>query len=321
MITIAFLADALDTFKIEKDSTYAMMQEAQARGIPIFAFEYTSLYLEAGQVSATMKHIELGDYGNTWYRVLKEDKCILAEVSAIIVRKDPPFDQNYLNTTFLLDLAVQNGARVFNNPKALRDYNEKLSLGRFLQFVVPTLVAAEKAAIEAFHHTHQDVILKPLDAMGGSGIFHIGPDGLNLSSAIEVLTVSGTRHIMVQKFIPEIALGDKRVLLINGQVVPYALARIPKAGETRGNLAAGAIGVAQPLSLRDLEIAQFLAPKLAEAGLFLVGLDIIGDWLTEVNVTSPTCFQEITQQTGFSVAKMFLDELLEVLNENVSSLK
>lgn len=309
MKKIAFLADALDDFKIEKDSTFAMMQEAQSRGYQIYAFEYQSLTLENKKVFARMKQIELVEHQKPWYRILKEDKRQLTEVDVTIVRKDPPFDQNYLNTTFLLELATQEGARVLNHPKALRDYNEKLSIARFTQFVVPTIVSADKNEILFFHQQQKDIILKPLDAMGGSGIFRIKEDALNLASVIDVLTQNESRHIMVQKFIPEISLGDKRVLLINGQVVPYALARIPKSGETRGNLAAGATGVAQPLSQRDLEIAQFLAPKLAEDGLFLVGLDIIGDWLTEVNVTSPTCFQEITQQTGFSVAKMFMDAL------------
>jgi glutathione synthase len=226
----------------------------------------------------------------------------------VLQRKDPPFDMEYAYT-YLLELAEQQGARVFNRPAAIRSHNEKLSIAQFSQFTAPTLVTRDAARIRAFHATHGDIILKPLDGMGGSGIFRVREDGLNLGSVIEGLTQLGSRTIMVQRYIPEIVHGDKRILLIGGKVVPFALARIPQQGEVRGNLAAGGTGVAQPLSERDLEIAQTLAPQLAQRGLLLVGLDVIGSYLTEVNVTSPTCFQEITAQTGFDVAAMFVDAL------------
>ena len=227
----------------------------------------------------------------------------------MIVRKDPPFDVEYLNSTYLLELSARKGARIFNRPDALRSHNEKLTIAQFPEFMVPTLVTADQEQLRSFHAEYRDIILKPLNAMGGDGVFRIGEDGLNLGAAIEILTASGRKAVMAQRYIPDIVEGDKRVLLINGQVVPFALARIPQKGEVRGNLAAGGTGRAQLLSERDRQIAETLAPVLADRGLFLVGLDIIGNWLTEVNVTSPTCFREIAQQTGFNVAGLFMDEL------------
>jgi glutathione synthase len=233
----------------------------------------------------------------------------LGEFDAIVIRKDPPFNMEYIYLTYLLELAEKQGARVFNRPEAIRSHNEKLSIAQFAQFTAPTLVTSDIARIRAFHQEHKDVILKPLDGMGGSGIFRVREDGMNLGSIVETLTVGGAHTIMVQRYIPAISEGDKRVLLIGGEVVPYCLARIPQNGEVRGNLAAGGLGVARPVSVRDREIAETLAPILSKRGLLLVGLDVIGDYLTEVNVTSPTCFQEITQQTGFDVPAMFIDAL------------
>jgi glutathione synthase len=307
---IAFLADPLDSFRVWKDSTFAMMAEAQKRRYGIYAFELQDIALSGGKVIAKARRITLtGEESSNWYRPDEKVFYRLADFDAVIIRKDPPFDMNYLYGTCLLDLAEAEGARIFNRPGALRDYNEKLGIARFPQFMAPTLISSNAVMLREFHAMHRDVILKPLDGMGGLGIFRIREDGMNLGSAIEMLTENGVRAIMAQKFIPEIESGDKRVLLIGGQVVPYALARTPQAGEVRGNLAAGATGVSQPLSVRDREIAETLAPLLAGEGLFLAGLDIIGDWLTEINVTSPTCFREITQQTGFNVAEMFFETL------------
>jgi glutathione synthase len=225
------------------------------------------------------------------------------------MRKDPPFDSEYFYATHLLEQAGREGARVFNQPRALRDHPEKLAILEFAQYLSPTLVTRDEGDIKRFHAEHKEIILKPLDGMGGMGIFRVGPDGLNLGSITETLNRHGTTTVMVQKFVPEIAQGDKRVLLIGGKPVPYSLARIPQGSEIRGNLAAGGKGVAQPLSARDREIAEALGPVLAARGLLLVGLDIIGSCLTEVNVTSPTCFREITDQTGFDVPAMFIDAL------------
>jgi glutathione synthase len=233
----------------------------------------------------------------------------LKDFDVVIQRKDPPFDMEYIYATYLLDLAEQQGAKVFNRPSAIRDHNEKLSIAQFPQFTIPTLVTRDEQRIRAFFAEHHDIILKPLDGMGGAGVFRIRDDGMNLGSVIEMLTMNGKSTIMVQRYIPEIVDGDKRILVIGGKVVPFALARIPQNGEVRGNLAAGGLGVAQALSARDREIAETLAPILYQRGLLLVGLDVIGNYLTEINVTSPTCFQEIFQQKGFDVASMFIDAI------------
>jgi glutathione synthase len=306
---IAFLADPLDSFKIYKDSTYAMMVEAAKRGHMIHAFEQSDMALEGGVVVANVTRIVLTGDKDKWYRADGSAVVQLSQFDAIVLRKDPPFDMEYIYTTYLLQLAETQGVRIFNKPSAVRDHNEKLSIAQFPQFTAPTLVTRDEKRLRAFHSEHEDIILKPLDGMGGLGIFRVKQDGLNLGSIIETLTENGRRTIMAQRFIPEITKGDKRVLLIDGQVVPFCLARIPQGSEVRGNLAAGGVGVAQPVSERDREIGQTLGPILSKRGLLLVGLDVIGDYLTEVNVTSPTCFQEITQQTGFNVAEMFIDAL------------
>jgi glutathione synthase len=306
---IAFLADPLDGFKTYKDSTFAMMREASKRGHAVYAFEQRDMALENGQVRARVKHITLTGRADDWYQVVGEKLGPLSEFDAIVQRKDPPFDMEYVYGTYLLELAENAGARVFNKPSAIRNHNEKLSIAQFPEFTAPTLVASDEARLRAFHAEHKDVIFKPLDGMGGAGIFRIGMDGMNLGSVIETLTIQGTRTIMAQRYISDIVKGDKRILIINGKPVPFSLARIPQDGEVRGNLAAGGKGVAQPLSERDRHIAESLGPMLAARGLLLVGLDVIGDNLTEVNVTSPTCFQEITDQTGFDVAAMFIDAL------------
>jgi glutathione synthase len=310
---IAFATDPLAGFKTYKDSTYAMMVEAAARGHSLHVFQHKGMAVAAGKVVASTSRIELTGDPLHWYRADAPESHYLREFDAIIERTDPPFNMEYIYATYLLELAQADGARVFNKPEAIRSHNEKLAIVQFTQFTAPTLVTSDAARIRAFHAEHLDVILKPLDGMGGAGIFRVGRDGMNLGSIIELLTHDGQRTIMVQRYIPEIVDGDKRVLVIGGQVVPYSLARIPQAGEVRGNLAAGGTGVAQALSLRDREIATTLGPVLKERGLLLVGLDVIGDYLTEVNVTSPTCFQEIREQTGFNVAGMFIDELEKLM--------
>ncbi len=304
---IAFLADPLSGFKTYKDSTFAMMREAARRGHRIYAFEQRDMALEQGVVSAEISEITLTGELDDWYRAAPAESVRLSEFDAVIQRKDPPFDMEYVYGTYLLELAEKQGARVFNKPSAIRDHNEKLSIAQFSQFTSPTLVSQSATRLRDFHAEHGDVIFKPLDGMGGAGIFRVKDDGMNLGSVIESLTDNGKRTIMAQKYIPAIVHGDKRVLVIGGKPVPFALARIPQAGEVRGNLAAGGVGVAQPLGARDREIADTLGPVLAARGLLLVGLDVIGDFLTEVNVTSPTCFQEIADQTGFDVAAMFID--------------
>ncbi len=306
---IAIILDPLEHIKTYKDSTFAIMCEASARGHELYVLEQHDVILESGAVLGTARKLSLIDDQLAWYTVADAQTFPLNFFDAVLMRKDPPFDMEYVFSTYLLELAEQQGARIFNKPLAIRDYNEKLSIAKYPEFTAPTLVTRLASRIKAFLAQHGDLILKPLDGMGGSGIFRVSQNEPNLNVIIETMTQLGTRTIMAQRYIPEISLGDKRILLINGVPVPYALARIPMQGETRGNLAAGGKGVAQPLSARDLEIAETLGPKLRDAGLFLVGLDVIGDYLTEINVTSPTGMQEITTQTGFNVAGMFMDAL------------
>jgi glutathione synthase len=307
---LLFVADPLEAFKTYKDTTFAMIREAAARGHAIWACEPFHLHWQRGaKVNARSRRIALTGDAHDWFTVQEEATRDLASFGAVLMRKDPPFDSEYFYATHLLEQAERDGARVFNKPRALRDHPEKLAILEFPEFIGPTLVTRDPQAISAFHAEHRDIILKPLDGMGGMGIFRVGPDGLNLGSITETLNRHGTQTVMVQKYLPEIAQGDKRVLVIAGQPVPYCLARIPQGSEIRGNLAAGGKGVAQPLSARDREIAGSLGKVLHARGLLLAGLDVIGDCLTEINVTSPTCFQEIAQQTGFDVAGMFVDAL------------
>lgn len=307
---IAFAADPLAGFKIYKDSTYAMMAEAARRGHSIFVFQHKDMAFEGGKVVANVSRVILTGGGQEdWYRQEEPVAQELTGFDAILERTDPPFNMEYIYATYLLELAQQQGARVFNKPEAIRSFNEKLAIAQFPQYIAPTLVTADATRVRAFHEEHRDIILKPLDGMGGAGIFRVKDDALNLGSIIETLSENGSRTIMVQRYIPEITEGDKRILLIGGQVVPYCLARIPQGSEIRGNLAVGGIGVAREISTRDREIGEALAPLLLKRGLLLVGLDAIGSYMTELNVTSPTCFQEIKQQTGFDVAGMFIDAL------------
>jgi glutathione synthase len=305
-----FIADPLENFKIYKDTTFAMMREAQRRGHSLAVCEPRHVsWVRGGQVTAQVRHITLTGDSDHWFSVQSEETAALAGFGAVLMRKDPPFDSEYFYATHMLEQAEREGAKVFNKPRALRDHPEKLAIMEFPQFIGPTIVTRDAAEIRRFHAEHQDIILKPLDGMGGMGIFRVGPDGLNLGSITETLNRDGAQSVMVQRFLPEIAAGDKRVLIIGGKPVPFCLARIPQGGEVRGNLAAGGKGVAQPLSARDWEIAEALGPVLQSRGLLLAGVDVIGDCVTEINVTSPTCFQEIFDQTGCDVASLYIDAL------------
>ncbi len=313
-MNILFVTDPLATFKIYKDTTFAMMREAQARGHQVVACEPRQMaWVSGARVQAHVTAIRLTGDKESWYSVESAERRNLCDFDAIVMRKDPPFDSEYFYATHLLEQAEREGAPVFNKPRALRDHPEKLAILEFPEFIGPTLVTRSAQDVRQFHAEHQDIILKPLDGMGGTGIFRVKADGLNLGSIIETLNQEGAETIMVQRFLPAIEQGDKRVLVIGGQPVPFSLARIPQGGEVRGNLAAGGIGVAQPLTERDRFIAESLGPVLHARGLLLVGLDVIGDSLTEINVTSPTCFQEIFDQTGFDVAAMFIDALERAL--------
>ncbi len=307
---ILFVSDPLESFKIYKDTTFAMMREAQRRGHRIVACEPQQLRWErGGVVVANVRAISLTGDAVVWFTETTSSERAIKDFGAVIMRKDPPFDSEFFYATHLLEQAEREGAKVFNKPRALRDHPEKLAILEFPQFIGPTLVTREAEAIKRFHAEHKDIILKPLDGMGGMGIFRVKEDGLNLGGIIETLNKDGAETVMVQKFLPAITEGDKRILVIGGKPVPFCLARIPQGSEVRGNLAVGGKGVAMPLSDSDWAIANALGPILAARGLLLVGLDVIGDSLTEINVTSPTCFQEITDQAGFDVAAMFVDAL------------
>ena len=306
----AFVVDPLPSLKAYKDSSVATMRALVRRGHRVFALEQGDVVWDRGTVRARVRPLEVRDDDRDWYREGEAASRRLAEFAAVMMRKDPPFDMEYVYSTYLLELAEREGARVFNRPRAIRDHNEKLAIAKFGEFIAPTRVTRDVDELQAFVDAEGDAIVKPLDGMGGASVFRVRRDDPNRNAILEAVGHDGARTVMIQRYLPEIAEGDKRVLLIAGEPVPYALARIPKAGETRGNLAAGGRGVARPLGERDRAIAEALGPALWAEGLLVVGLDVIGPCLTEVNVTSPTCFVEIAEQTGFDVAGMLADALV-----------
>jgi glutathione synthase len=301
----AFILDPLPSLKAYKDSSIAMMRALAARGHGVYAIMQPDLAWDARGTRGRAIPLEIRPDNRDWYTEGEPEERALKDFAAVVMRKDPPFDMEYVYSTYLLEAAEGEGARVFNRPRAIRDHNEKMAIARFAQFIAPTLVTRDAERVGAFIDAHRDTVVKPLDGMGGTSVFRVRADDPNRNVIIETVGREGGRTMMAQRFIPQIADGDKRILIIAGEPVPYALARIPKPGETRGNLAAGGRGVARPLSARDREIATAVAPALWAEGLLVVGLDVIGDYLTEVNVTSPTCFVEITEQSGFDVGAMF----------------
>jgi len=306
----AFVLDPLSVLKAYKDTSIAMMRAVAARGHRVFALEQSDIYWRDGATHAGVRPLELHADDHDWYSAGPAEDRPLASFAAVLMRKDPPFDMEYVYSTYLLEAAEREGARVFNRPRAIRDYNEKMAIAAFRDFIAPTLVTRDARRIGEFIDEHGDVVVKPLDGMGGTSVFRVRDADPNRNVIVETVSQLGARTVMAQRFIPQITEGDKRILLIGGEVVPYSLARIPKPGETRGNLAAGGRGVARPLSPRDREIGEALAGPLAAAGLLVVGIDVIGDYLTEVNVTSPTCFVEIAEQSGFDVGGLFASALL-----------
>ncbi len=308
-MNLLFIIDPPESLKAYKDTTVCMMRAAQNRGHAVHVCEQHALAWRGGAVAAQATHIRLTDNDEDWYRHDGRAQRALLEYGAVLMRKDPPFDMEYVASTWLLSEAERQGARVFNAPRALRDHNEKFALAEFAHLSVPALVSRDMAQLQAFIDEQRDVVLKPLSSMGGAGIFHVRHDDPNRNVIVETVSALGATSVMAQRYIPDIARGDKRVIVIDGKPAPYVLARIPKAGETRGNLAAGAKGVAQPLSARDRQIAEAIGPTLAARGILLAGLDVIGEFLTEINVTSPTCFREIQDQTGFDAAALFIQAL------------
>ena len=313
---LAFIVDPLDELKIYKDTTYTIMREAARRGHELYTMHQSDLAWTKAGVTGYASRLHLtGEKPDAWYLLEPPVETTLTAYDAVLMRKDPPFDMEYVYSTYLLEIAEAQGARIVNRPRAIRDHNEKMAIAKFTRFIAPTLVTRRDDLIRAFIAEHHEVILKPLHGMGGTSIFRVSEREPNLNVILETLTGNGTQTIMAQRYIPEIRDGDKRVLVIAGKPVPYALARIPKPGETRGNRAAGGTGVARPLTPRDREIAEALGPMLWREGLMLVGLDVIGDYLTEVNVTSPTCFREIMDQTACNVAGLMVDALEEYVRK------
>jgi glutathione synthase len=305
----AFVLDPLERLKPYKDSSVAMMREAARRGHEIHALEARAMFVRDASVFASTRRLSISGDDAAWYRAGDEQEVALAHFDLLLMRKDPPFDQEYYYATLLLDRVEAEGTPVANSPRALRDWNEKLSILAFPGLTPPTLVASDMKRVSDFIDEHGDVVLKKLDGMGGAMIFRVTAGDVNRNVIVETITDWGGRTVMAQRFIPEIAQGDKRVLVIDGKPFPHCLARIPRAGETRGNLAAGGIGVARAISARDREIAQAVGVELVKAGIVFAGLDVIGDWLTEINVTSPTCIVEIADQTGQNAAKDLIDVL------------
>ncbi|GAB2923291.1 glutathione synthase [Rheinheimera gaetbuli] len=312
-VKLGIVMDPISAINIKKDSSFAMLLQAQQRGYQIHYMEMADLYLLEGQARAATKLLTVQEDPAGWYQFGTEQDINLSELDVILMRKDPPFDTEYIYATYILERAEDHGTLIVNKPQSLRDANEKLYTSWFSQHTPKTLVSRDAKRLKAFYQAEQDVILKPLDGMGGASIFRLKPGDANVSVIIETLTEHGSRYAMAQRFIPQISDGDKRVLVVNGKPVPYCLARIPASGETRGNLAAGGRGEARPLSESDLAIANAVAPTLKAKGLIFVGLDVIGDKLTEINVTSPTCIREIEAAFPISITGLLFDEIEQLL--------
>lgn len=309
-IHLGVVMDPIQSVHFKKDSTLAMLWEAERRGWIIHYFEQNDLFIRDGKAFGHSRLLNVFHDAKHWFE-FGEKKCIaLSELNVILMRKDPPFNLEYIYTTYILELAERAGVKVINKPQSLRDFNEKIVTTWFPQCCPPTLITRDMHLIRQFLEEHEDIICKPLEGMGGASVFRLQYPDMNASVVMEVLTQHGTRFMMAQQYIPQIAEGDKRIIMINGEPIPYALARIPAAGELRGNLAAGAKGVAKPLTERDRWICQQVGPILRERGLIFVGLDVIGDYLTEINVTSPTCIRELDEQCQLNISVAFFDVMI-----------
>jgi glutathione synthase len=314
-LKLGIVMDPIAQVKVHKDSSMAMMLEAQSRGYQLFYMEMNDLYLDQGECFASARNITVYDNAEHWYDLGEREDISVADLDAVLMRKDPPFDTEYIYATYMLERAEQQGTLIVNKPQSLRDCNEKLFTAWFADLTPRTLVTRSSAKIREFHNNHKDVIIKPLDGMGGASIFRIKPDDANVGVIIETLTNHGQQYAMIQEYMPEIKDGDKRILIVNGEPMPYCLARIPAQGETRGNLAAGGSGVARPLSASDKLIAETIAPELKKRGLFFVGLDVIGDKVTEINVTSPTCIREIEAAFPINISGKLMDAIEQAVTE------
>ena len=318
-IRLGVIMDPIQEIHFKKDTSLALLNAAQERGCELWYMEQSDLSIQKGRSHGRMAPVKVAMNPEHWADLGESEDRPLAELDIIIMRKDPPFDSEFIYSTYILERAEEEGVLVANRPQSLRDCNEKVFATAFPELMSPTIVSRRADLLKAFHKEHEDVIFKPLDGMGGSSIFRLKKDDPNVSVIIETLTAHGTQQIMAQKFIPEITSGDKRILMINGEPVPYSLARIPAQGETRGNLAAGGRGVTQELSEDDRRIASIVGPELKKRGLYFVGLDVIGNCLTEINVTSPTCVREISRDSGIDVAGQLIDTLLEIRRSSVDN--
>lgn len=314
--TVGVIMDPIAAIKPHKDTSFAMMLEAQRRGATVLYFELNDLYLDNGKPMGRGKQVTVIDRAEDFYTIEDEKTLCLGDVDVLLMRKDPPFDGEFLYATQILSLAQDAGALVVNNPQALRDYNEKLFTSYFPEHIPHTLVTNNPTLVREFHATHKDIICKPLDGMGGASIFRVKPDGNNLGVIIETLTQLGQRYMMVQEYLPEIKDGDKRVLIVDGEVIPYCLARLPTKGETRGNLAAGGTGRPQPISESDRALANAISPTLKANNIMFVGLDVIGNKITEINITSPTCVREIEGHYNINIMAMLFDAIEKRLASN-----
>jgi glutathione synthase len=314
-IKLGIVMDPIRDVNVKKDSSMAMLFEAQKRGYELFYMEMKDLYLEQGVCRATVKNVNVYDSTEHWYDLSNEQDIAVSDLDVVLMRKDPPFDTEFIYATYMLERAEEAGTLIVNKPQSLRDCNEKLFTAWFSDLTPKTLVTRSSERIRNFHQAEQDIIIKPLDGMGGASIFRIGPQDANVGVIIETLTAHGEQYAMVQEYLPEIVEGDKRILIVNGEPMPYCLARIPAQGETRGNLAAGGRGEARPLSASDKLIAETIAPELIKRGLFFVGLDVIGNKVTEINVTSPTCIREIESAYPINIS----GKLMDAIEENIKN--
>lgn len=299
--------DPIESINTTKDSSFAMLLAAQKRGWQLYYMQQSDIYMLGANAMARAQSIKVTDNHENWYSSQPAEDIKLASLDAILMRKDPPFDIEYITSTYILEMAERAGSLVVNRPASLRDANEKMFITHFPQCCTPMMVTSNTSLVRQFIHEQKDVIVKPLDGMGGESIFRLTPDDPNISVILETITHHGHKTIMAQRYISEITEGDKRILLINGEAVPYALARIPAQGETRGNLAAGGSGVGIELSERDHWICQQVGPRLREMGILFAGIDVIGDYLTEINITSPTCIRELDKQFNLDIAGQLMD--------------
>ncbi len=312
-IKLGVVMDPIGSINPKKDSSLAMLLAAQKRGWELYYMEQADLFLRDGKAQGHVRKVTVRDDLNDWHTLDDVQQMALEELDTILMRKDPPFDMQFIHTTYLLELAEAAGVLVVNKPQSLRDANEKLYTAWFPQCCPPTLVSSDMGQLKSFMQEHGDIIIKPLEGMGGMSIFRLKEGDPNVSVALETLTNQGSQYIMAQRYIPEIIAGDKRILMVNGEPMPYALARIPAQGETRGNLAAGGRGEGRPLTERDRWIASQVGPTLVKKGLYFVGLDVIGDYLTEINVTSPTCIRELDAQFDLDIAGELMDCIADKL--------